>query len=170
MTGVVRQYVVIHRPLYTEAYIQRFMKYPYDFNPTHIPCQFITAPPSRLPRRGTMMLQIDVDTERGGLKLNKDFLVDFHDEPDGPVLAHEMRSVVSGRAAPDRVYLGDHVVFVIVVRGCRVRVTPISRDRSYGAVCRCSEEQIHMYSMTVVESAQASEQDWTLYLDSLFFF
>ncbi|XP_043243670.1 methanethiol oxidase-like [Amphibalanus amphitrite] len=42
-------------------------------------------------KRGTMMLQIDVDTERGGLSLNKDFLVDFHDEPDGPVLAHEMR-------------------------------------------------------------------------------
>ncbi|XP_037083756.1 methanethiol oxidase-like [Pollicipes pollicipes] len=42
-------------------------------------------------RRGTMMLQIDVDTERGGLTLNKDFLVDFHDEPNGPVLAHEMR-------------------------------------------------------------------------------
>ncbi|KAF0312456.1 Methanethiol oxidase [Amphibalanus amphitrite] len=45
-------------------------------------------------KRGTMMLQIDVDTERGGLSLNKDFLVDFHDEPDGPVLAHEMRSVL----------------------------------------------------------------------------
>jgi len=42
-------------------------------------------------KRGTMMLQIDVDTEKGGLTLNKDFLVDFHDEPDGPVLAHEMR-------------------------------------------------------------------------------
>ena len=40
-----------------------------------------------------MMLQVDVDTERGGLKLNKDFLVDFHDEPDGPVLAHEMRFI-----------------------------------------------------------------------------
>ena len=47
--------------------------------------------PSFFARRGTMMLQIDVDTERGGLTLNKDFLVDFHDEPDGPVLAHEMR-------------------------------------------------------------------------------
>ena len=40
-----------------------------------------------------MMLQVDVDTERGGLKLNKDFLVDFHDEPGGPVLAHEMRCI-----------------------------------------------------------------------------
>ena len=101
-----------------------------------------------------MMLQIDVDTERGGLTLNKDFLVDFHDEPDGPVLAHEMRSVTSGQAGPGGVYLGDHVVFVIVVRGCGVWVTPISRARSYGAVCRSSEEQTHMYSMIVVKSAQ----------------
>lgn len=37
------------------------------------------------------MLQIDVDTERGGLKVNTSFLVDFGKEPDGPVLAHEMR-------------------------------------------------------------------------------
>lgn len=37
------------------------------------------------------MLQIDVDTERGGLKVNKNFLVDFGKEPDGPVLAHEIR-------------------------------------------------------------------------------
>lgn len=37
------------------------------------------------------MLQIDVDTERGGLKVNENFLVDFGKEPDGPVLAHEIR-------------------------------------------------------------------------------
>jgi len=37
------------------------------------------------------MLQIDVDTEKGGLSLNKDFLVDFGKEPGGPVLAHEIR-------------------------------------------------------------------------------
>ncbi|XP_010139441.1 PREDICTED: selenium-binding protein 1 [Buceros rhinoceros silvestris] len=42
-------------------------------------------------REGSVMLQIDVDTERGGLKVNTDFLVDFGKEPDGPVLAHEMR-------------------------------------------------------------------------------
>jgi len=40
---------------------------------------------------GSMMLQIDVDTKKGGLTLNKDFLIDFKDEPDGPSLAHEMR-------------------------------------------------------------------------------
>ena len=38
-----------------------------------------------------MMLQIDVNTETGGLTLNKDFGVDFGQEPDGPVLAHEIR-------------------------------------------------------------------------------
>lgn len=37
------------------------------------------------------MLQIDVDTEKGGLTLNKNFLVDFGKEPDGPALAHEIR-------------------------------------------------------------------------------
>jgi hypothetical protein len=34
---------------------------------------------------------LDVDTEEGGLALNPDFLVDFGREPDGPVLAHEIR-------------------------------------------------------------------------------
>lgn len=37
------------------------------------------------------MLQIDVDTENGGMKINPNFLVDFGKEPDGPALAHEMR-------------------------------------------------------------------------------
>lgn len=37
------------------------------------------------------MMQIDVDTVTGGLTLNEDFLVDFGKEPDGPVLAHELR-------------------------------------------------------------------------------
>ncbi|OPJ90592.1 selenium-binding protein 1 [Patagioenas fasciata monilis] len=44
-----------------------------------------------LVREGSVMLQIDVDTERGGLKVNQNFLVDFGKEPDGPVLAHEIR-------------------------------------------------------------------------------
>lgn len=44
-----------------------------------------------LSREGSVMLQIDVDADRGGLKVNADFLVDFGKEPDGPVLAHEMR-------------------------------------------------------------------------------
>ncbi|KAM4662206.1 methanethiol oxidase [Discoglossus pictus] len=42
-------------------------------------------------KEGSTMLQIDVDTEKGGLKLNRNFLVDFGKEPDGPVLAHELR-------------------------------------------------------------------------------
>ena len=36
------------------------------------------------------MLQIDVDTEKGGLPINLSFFVDFGTEPDGPALAHEM--------------------------------------------------------------------------------
>jgi hypothetical protein len=38
-----------------------------------------------------MLLQIDCDIENGGMSLNDNFLVDFADEPDGPVLAHEIR-------------------------------------------------------------------------------
>ncbi|KAK7838062.1 selenium-binding protein 1 [Quercus suber] len=41
--------------------------------------------------KGSHMLQIDVDTEKGGLKINPNFFVDFATEPDGPSLAHEMR-------------------------------------------------------------------------------
>jgi len=37
------------------------------------------------------MLQIDVDTEKGGLTVNKNFLVDFGKEPNGPCLAHDIR-------------------------------------------------------------------------------
>ena len=37
------------------------------------------------------MLQLDCDTESGGLTLNEDFMVDFGREPDGPVRAHEIR-------------------------------------------------------------------------------
>lgn len=40
---------------------------------------------------GCTMLKLDVDTENGGLTLDKDFLVDFGQGPDGPLLAHEMR-------------------------------------------------------------------------------
>lgn len=36
-------------------------------------------------------LQIDVNTEEGGLTLNPDFFVDFGSEPRGPVSVHEMR-------------------------------------------------------------------------------
>ena len=50
----------------------------------------LTTVPPTLSRKGSMLLQIDVDTVNGGLQLNNDFLVDFGEEPDGPVLAHEV--------------------------------------------------------------------------------
>ncbi|NXL71038.1 SBP1 oxidase, partial [Leptocoma aspasia] len=40
---------------------------------------------------GSVLLQLDVDTERGGLAVNPKFLLDFGKEPGGPCLAHEMR-------------------------------------------------------------------------------
>ncbi|XP_012942235.1 methanethiol oxidase [Aplysia californica] len=42
-------------------------------------------------KRGGWMLQIDVDTDKGGLTLNKNFMIDFGEEPYGPVLGHEIR-------------------------------------------------------------------------------
>jgi len=37
------------------------------------------------------MVQVDVDTDKGGLTLNNNFGINFGDEPGGPALAHEMR-------------------------------------------------------------------------------
>jgi selenium-binding protein 1 len=42
-------------------------------------------------RQGSLMLQLDADTQQGGLKFNERFLVDFGNEPDGPARAHEIR-------------------------------------------------------------------------------
>ncbi|MGH0158223.1 UNVERIFIED_CONTAM: hypothetical protein FKN15_041167 [Acipenser sinensis] len=42
-------------------------------------------------REGSVMLQIHVDTQTGGLRLNESFLLDFGQEPGGPALAHEVR-------------------------------------------------------------------------------
>jgi len=42
-------------------------------------------------KQGSLLLQLDTDTEKGGLKLNERFLVDFGKEPDGPARAHEVR-------------------------------------------------------------------------------
>ena len=42
-------------------------------------------------QKGSYMLQIDCDTEHGGLKINDNFYVDFGKEPGGPARAHEMR-------------------------------------------------------------------------------
>lgn len=44
-----------------------------------------------LAKQGSWMLQIDCNTEKGGLKLNENFMVDFGKEPDGPSRAHEIR-------------------------------------------------------------------------------
>eukprot|EP01023_Acetabularia_acetabulum_P048313 TRINITY_DN5102_c0_g2_i5.p2 TRINITY_DN5102_c0_g2~~TRINITY_DN5102_c0_g2_i5.p2 ORF type:complete len:490 (+),score=112.26 TRINITY_DN5102_c0_g2_i5:106-1575(+) len=41
--------------------------------------------------KGSQMMLIDVDTKKGGLKINEEFLIDFGQEPNGPVLAHEVR-------------------------------------------------------------------------------
>jgi selenium-binding protein 1 len=41
--------------------------------------------------KGSYLLQIDCDTEQGGLKLNENFHVDFGQEPHGPSRAHEVR-------------------------------------------------------------------------------
>jgi selenium-binding protein 1 len=42
-------------------------------------------------KEGSYLLQVDCDTEKGGLKLNDKFNVDFGREPDGPARAHEIR-------------------------------------------------------------------------------
>ncbi len=42
-------------------------------------------------KQGSLMLQVDADTEKGGLKLNERFYVDFGKEPEGPARAHEIR-------------------------------------------------------------------------------
>ncbi|KAK9501062.1 hypothetical protein O3M35_002176 [Rhynocoris fuscipes] len=40
---------------------------------------------------GSALMKVDVDTEKGGLKVDENFLVDFGKEPEGAVLAHECR-------------------------------------------------------------------------------
>jgi selenium-binding protein 1 len=45
----------------------------------------------QIAKQGSYMLQIDCDLEKGGLRVNDRFHVDFGAEPDGPVRAHEMR-------------------------------------------------------------------------------
>eukprot|EP00932_Pfiesteria_piscicida_P021699 SRR837773.848.p2 GENE.SRR837773.848~~SRR837773.848.p2 ORF type:complete len:437 (-),score=168.90 SRR837773.848:42-1238(-) len=41
--------------------------------------------------KGAQLLQIDVNTEGGGLSVNREFMVDFGKEPNGPAKCHEMR-------------------------------------------------------------------------------
>ncbi len=40
---------------------------------------------------GSYLLQLDCDTENGGMTLNEKFMVDFGTEPGGPARAHEIR-------------------------------------------------------------------------------
>jgi len=42
-------------------------------------------------KRGGYLIQVDVDTEKGELKLNEEFFVDFGEEPGGAALVHEVR-------------------------------------------------------------------------------
>ncbi len=42
-------------------------------------------------KKGSYMMQIECDTLKGGMTVNKKFYVDFGKEPDGPVRAHEIR-------------------------------------------------------------------------------
>lgn len=42
-------------------------------------------------KQGSWLVQIDCDTDKGGVKLNENFLVDFGKEPGGPSRAHEIR-------------------------------------------------------------------------------
>merc|ERR1711936_770743 len=55
--------------------------------------------------KGSMMLMIDCDTKNGGMQLNNDFCVDFGEEPDGPVLAHEIR--YPGGDCTSDIYVAD---------------------------------------------------------------
>ncbi|XP_062821144.1 methanethiol oxidase isoform X2 [Anolis carolinensis] len=45
----------------------------------------------KLVREGSVMLQLHANTEKGGLCVNPEFLVDFGHEPSGPARAKEMR-------------------------------------------------------------------------------
>ena len=54
---------------------------------------------------GSMMFIINVDTKNGGMQLDNDFLVDFGAEPDGPVLAHEIR--YPGGDCTSDIYVAD---------------------------------------------------------------
>ncbi|MEM8751947.1 MAG: selenium-binding protein SBP56-related protein, partial [Pseudomonadota bacterium] len=41
--------------------------------------------------KGAQMFRIDCDTDKGGMSINPDFVVDFGKEPNGPSRCHEMR-------------------------------------------------------------------------------
>ena len=41
--------------------------------------------------KGGAMIMIDCDVKNGGMKINKDFIIDFGKEPNGPSRCHESR-------------------------------------------------------------------------------
>jgi selenium-binding protein 1 len=45
----------------------------------------------QIAEKGSYLMVADCDTEKGGLKLNEKFYVDFGKEPNGPARAHEIR-------------------------------------------------------------------------------
>ena len=42
-------------------------------------------------KQGSYLMRLDCDTEKGGLKIDDSFFVDFGKEPGGPARAHEIR-------------------------------------------------------------------------------
>ena len=42
-------------------------------------------------KKGSYLLQIECDNEKGGMKVNEKSIVDFGAEPNGPARAHEIR-------------------------------------------------------------------------------
>ncbi len=45
----------------------------------------------QIAKQGSYLLAVDCDTDKGGLKRNEQFFVDFGKEPDGPARGHEIR-------------------------------------------------------------------------------
>ena len=58
-----------------------------------------------LEKKGSQLIIIEVDQEKGGLTVLPDFVVDFGAEPGGPVLAHEVR--YPGGDCSSDIYLAD---------------------------------------------------------------
>lgn len=73
----------------------QFMQLSLDGKRLYITNSFVTSWDVQfypeLGSNGSQVIQVEVDVQEGGLTLNKEFLVDFADEPDGPAVAREMR-------------------------------------------------------------------------------
>lgn len=46
-------------------------------------------------KEGGRIVKLDIDTVNGGMSLDEDFLIDFSDGVDGPILPHEMRFLLT---------------------------------------------------------------------------